>query len=55
MVCSTVPCASIVPRSKARPNVGLSCGLVFSGALGCLMRWVFRPSEQGCTDMIKWT
>jgi hypothetical protein len=24
-------------------HLGLSCGFVFSGALGCLMRWVFRP------------
>ena len=24
-------------------HVGLSCGFVFSGVLGCLMRWVFRP------------
>ena len=24
-------------------HLGLSCGFVFSGALGCLMGWVFRP------------
>ena len=27
-------------------HLGLSCGFVFCGALGFLMRWVFAPKEK---------
>lgn len=27
-------------------HLGLSCGFVFCGALGFLMRWVFRPGRK---------
>ena len=27
-------------------HLGLSCGFVFCGALGFLMRWVFTPKEK---------
>ena len=27
-------------------HLGLSCGFVFCGALGFLMRWVFRPGKK---------
>ena len=37
-------CACIAP-SAVPFNLGFSRGFAFSGALGCLVRWVFGPSD----------